>query len=78
MIVPFIPNFRSLSNRLPYEFLELNFFFHFITQIRLFFGEKRKLIIFGLKNVMERGIGKIIPLVIKLTETYGKITLKNL
>ena len=78
MIVPFMYNFRSLSNKLPTNFWSLVFFFISLPRpVRLFFEEKRKLIIFGLKNVMARGIGKIIPFVIKLTKTYGKITLKN-
>ena len=49
-------SFRSLSNKFPTIFGSLIFTFHFL--VRLFFAEKRKPKIFGLKNAMEREIRK--------------------
>ena len=56
MNVPLMYNFRSLSNKFPTIFGSLIFTFHFL--VRLFFAEKRKPKIFGLKNAMEREIRK--------------------
>ena len=56
MNVPLMYNFRSLSNKFPTIFSSLIFTFHFL--VRLFFVEKRKPKIFGLKNAMEREIRK--------------------
>ena len=50
-------NVRGLSN--PYGFLKFNFS-HFTAQVRLSFVQKRKPKIFEFKNVMERGIRKIL------------------
>ena len=54
MNVPLMYSFRSLSNKFPTIFGSLIFTFHFL--VRLFFAEKRKPKIFGLKNAMEREI----------------------
>ena len=56
MNVPLMYNFRSLSNKFPTIFGSLIFTFHFL--VRLFFAEKWKPKIFGLKNAMEREIRK--------------------
>ena len=72
MTVPFMYNFPSLYNRRPTIFLSffylfiyliiiIIFFSHSTPQVRLFFVQKRKPEIFGLKNVMERGIKKKKP-----------------
>ena len=49
---------------IPYDFLKFNFS-HFTPQVRLFLVEKRKPKVFGFKNVMERGIKKILTFVIR-------------
>ena len=46
--VPFMYNFRSLSNKFPTIFPTI-FLFHSTSQVRLFFVEKRKSKIFGFK-----------------------------
>ena len=40
-------------------------FSHFTAQVMLFFLEKRNPKIFGFKNVMKKGIRKILPFVIR-------------
>ena len=52
-------NFRSLSNTFPYDFMKFSFS-RFITQVWLFFIQKRKPKIFEFKNAMEKGIRKIL------------------
>ena len=65
MTVPFMYNFRRLSDKFPTVFFFVCFnFSHFTLHVRLFFVEKRKPKIFGFKNVMERGISELITLVI--------------
>ena len=49
---------------MPYDFLKFNFSHFTPHTVRLFFVEKRKPKIFGFKNVMERGIRKILTFVI--------------
>ena len=57
-------NFRILSiNSLRNYFLNISFSY-FTPEVRLFFVEKRKPKLFGLKNVMEREIRKILTFVI--------------
>ena len=56
--------FSKLIKQIPYDFLKFNFS-QYTPQVRLFFVEKRKPKIFGFKNVMERGIRKILPFVIR-------------
>ena len=62
-----------------YDFLKF-IFLHFTPQVRLFFIEKRKPEIFGFKNVMERGIRKILTFVMSqiASKIFGKIKLKPL
>ena len=43
----------------PFDFLKFNFS-HFTPQVGLFFVEKGKPKLFGIKNVMERGITTIL------------------
>ena len=59
MTVPFMYNFRSFCNKCPTTFLSL-FFSYFTPSVRPFFTEKRKPKVFGFKNVMDRGISKIL------------------
>ena len=47
---------------MPYDFLRF-IFLNFTAQVRLFFVGKRKPEFFGFKNVMERGIRKILTFV---------------
>ena len=61
MTVPFLYNFQN-------NFLKFNFS-HFTPQVRLFFVEERKAKIFGFKNVMERGISKILTFIIRQIES---------
>ena len=51
-------------SKLPYDFLKFNFS-HFTPQVREFFVQKGKPKIFAFKNVMERGIRKILSFVIR-------------
>ena len=60
MTVPFMYNFL-----IPYDFLKIDFS-NFIAQVRLFSVLKWKRKIFGIKNVVERGIRKILASVIRL------------
>ena len=71
MTVPFLYNFQN-------NFLKFNFS-HFTPQVRLFFVEERKAKIFGFKNVMERGISKILTFIIRQIESkiFGKIIQKS-
>ena len=62
MTIPFTYRFLGLSY--PYDFLKFNFS-HFTPQVGLFFVEKGKPKLFGFKNVMERGIRKILTFVIR-------------
>ena len=74
-------NFRSYSNEFPTILAQKFNFTYFTTQVRLFFVEKRKLEIFRYKNVMDWGIRKILPFVIReifASKMFGKIILKPL
>ena len=64
MNVPFTYKFQSLSDKFPLRISETNSS-HFTAQVRLFIVQKRKFQIFGLKNVMEGGIRKILTFVIR-------------
>ena len=79
MTVLFMYKFRSSANKLPKIFRSLTFP-HFTRQVWLFFVEKGKPKTFGFKNVMERGIGKILSFVICYiaSKIFGKILLKPL
>ena len=54
------------------------YFSHFTSQVRLFFVEKRKPIIFGLKTAMEKEIRKFLTFVVLqiASKIFGKIILK--
>ena len=57
------------------------YFLHFTSQVRLFFVEKRKPKIFGLKNAMKREIKKFLTFVMIrqiASKIFGKIILKPL
>ena len=61
MTVPFMDNFRCLSNKFPYDFPKFNFQILLPKLGWFFFVEKREPSkIFGFKNVMARGIRKIL------------------
>ena len=69
MIVPFRYNFRSLSKKIHCDFLKFNFSYVDLY-FRLIFLEKGKLKFSDSKNVMERGITKILTfLEVMLHET---------
>ena len=58
---------------MPHDFLKFNFSL-FTTQVGIFFMQKRKSKIFGLKNVMETGIRKILTVIRRwiASEIFGK------
>ena len=63
MTVLFMYNFRSLSNKFTTIFRIV--IFHLTPKVNLFFVEKRKPEILGFRNVMDRGIRKILIIVIR-------------
>ena len=83
MTVPFMDNFRCLSNKFPYDFPKFNFQILLPKLGWFFFVEKREPSkIFGFKNVMARGIRKILVFIYKCIQfhekIFGKIILKPL
>ena len=66
MTVPFMYYFR-----IPYDFLKIDFS-HFTAQVRLFSVLKWKSKILGIKNVVERGIRKILASVIRLNGWFTR------
>ena len=63
MTFPFVHNFRTLSYKIPYDFLKFNFS-HFSRQVKLgIFRRKRNPKSFGFENVMERGMRAILTFI---------------
>ena len=79
MNVPFMYNFRNLSNKYPYDFLKV-VFSYFTTQVILFFLEKGNLklsdskLYDGERNHKNSHFRKTL----NCTKVFGKITLKPL
>ena len=69
MNIPFMYNFAGLSKRILYDFLEFNFS---LCTPQVWLLCKRKPKIFVFKNVMERGIRKILNL--KYVKLYLKFS----